>query len=251
MAKSSIHIQPLKAGSESHNLRQKDLDYVRKDLTKFNANYGFDLKLSDLRAEQEKLYLEKIGQRMQKKTTPIREGVFLFEERHTNEDIVKMVNGIRKNFGIKPVQLSIHRDEGHYEHHTGQWVPNFHAHVVFDWQNKETGKTFKLGREELSKLQDYVAHSLGMERGQKSSKTHLNALQWKNKKEKENLLKNQEILKRQFSKERELKKSSEKTLTENRTLRAAEKMRQDPKFKKILEHFENQVKKEQKKGRKI
>lgn len=216
-----------------------------------NSNYGFDLKLSDLRSEQEALYLKKVCQKMQKRTTPIREGVFLFEEKHTNQDILKMVNGIQKRFGIKPVQLSIHRDEGHYEKHTGQWIPNYHAHVVFDWQDKETGKTFKLSREDMRELQTYVAIGLDMERGQKTSKKHLNSLEFKKKKAEEGLKKNQEILKKQIEQERKNKKALgliERTRTENRTLKAVEEMRKNPTFKKIIEHYENEVKKEQKKG---
>lgn len=251
MAKSSIHIKPVKSTSESHNLREEIPYYVNQELMHKNSNYGFDLKLSDLRAEQEKLYFEKVGQKMQKKTTPIREGVFLFEERHTDQDILKMVKGIQKRFGIKPVQLSIHRDEGHYEKHTGQWIPNYHAHVVFDWQNKETGKTFKLSREDMRELQTYVAIGLDMERGQKTSKKHLNSLEFKNKKAEEALKKNQEILKRQISKKNEIKKTFQRTWVENRTLKAAEKMRQDPRLKKILEQFENQVENEQKKSKKM
>ena len=179
MGKSSINIQGASANSETHNLREKKYKHVREDLTSKNFNWGFETKLSELRQEQEKLYLEKIGQKMQKKATPIREGVFLFEEHHTNEQLLKVVQGVQAKFGIKAVQLSVHRDEGHFEKHTKIWKPNLHAHVLFDWQDKNTGKSFKLGRKEMSELQTYFAEALGMERGKKSLKSHKNALEYK------------------------------------------------------------------------
>lgn len=48
---------------------------------------------------------------------------------------------------------------------------NFHAHVKFTMFNEETGKMARLGKKEMSKLQDLVSESLSMERGEKGSKT--------------------------------------------------------------------------------
>lgn len=179
MAKSSIHIEPIKLTSESHNLRLRKFDYVREDLTKNNFNWGFDVSISERKKEIENLYQSKIGRRLDVRATPLREGVFLIDEEHTNQEILEVVKGIEKEFGIKAIQLSVHRDEGHTDKDSGIWKPNLHAHVVFDWQNKETGKTFKLAKDDMSRLQDYFASRLQMERGKTSTKHHKNALDFK------------------------------------------------------------------------
>ena len=185
MAKSSIHIKPVKVNSENHNLRLKDYKHVRQDLTHLNFSRMIkEQPIREIRKELEILVKNKTGRKMQKKATPIREGVFLFTEKHTNKDIEKALEGIEQTFGIKPIQLHIHRDEGHYKkdkegNKTDEWVPNLHAHVVFEWINRETGKAFKLKRDDMSKLQTHFATALGMERGQKSTKKHKNALEFK------------------------------------------------------------------------
>jgi hypothetical protein len=178
MAKSSIHIKPVKQNSEVHNLRKVKLDYVREDLTRLNKSY-FNISISESLKELKAIVKEKTGRKMQAKATPIREGVFLFNENHSNNDIVKIAGGFKKHFGITPIQIHIHRDEGHYNKSDGKWKPNYHAHIIFEWIDRDTGKSIKLGREEMSKMQSYVAQSLNMERGKSSSKKHLNALQWK------------------------------------------------------------------------
>jgi hypothetical protein len=39
MGKSSIHIMPVKSGSESHNQRLQNLNYVREDLSHLNSSF--------------------------------------------------------------------------------------------------------------------------------------------------------------------------------------------------------------------
>jgi hypothetical protein len=185
MASSSIHIAPVKSTSESHNLREKESKYIREDWTYKNFNWGFETtKLSELAKTQKEEYKKKIGQKMQSHAVPIREGVFLIEERHTNEELLKIVLSIEEKFGIRPVQFSVHRDEGHWKNHPERlfeeiWKPNLHAHVVFDWQNKETKKSFDLKPKDMRELQSYMANALGMERGKKSSKKHIESRQFK------------------------------------------------------------------------
>lgn len=62
--------------------------------------------------------------------------------------------------------------------------------------NRETGKSIKWNKEDLSNIQDYFANSLQMERGIKSEKKHLSALEYKVTKELEEL---EVILNQQFS----------------------------------------------------
>tara|TARA_R110000744_G_scaffold380545_1_gene501903 strand:- start:281 stop:1126 length:846 start_codon:yes stop_codon:yes gene_type:complete len=232
MGKSSIHILPVKSTSETHNLRLREYDYVRQDLTPENFTWGFENKLSEIRKSQENLYKEKVGQRMQKRATPIREGVFLVDKHTTDKTILDTVLGVEKEFGIKAIQLAVHRDEGHYHPESKRWKPNYHAHVVFDWQDKNTGKSFKLNREQLSELQTYFAKSLGMERGKASTRKHKSALEFKVDKlmedfkligkgideSHESVNINNEVLKRQFEMLNNLKSGIEKMREEEEKL---------------------------------
>lgn len=43
----------------------------------------------------------------------------------------------RQELGITPFQYYIHRDEGHYDTKTGEWKPNYHAHILFDITSQE------------------------------------------------------------------------------------------------------------------
>lgn len=235
MGTSSINIQPVKSTSETHNLRLREFDYVRKDLTSKNFNWGFETKLSELRQAQEKLYQEKVGQKMQKKAAPIREGVFLFEERHTNEQLLKVVQDVEAKFGIKAVQLSVHRDEGYYEKQTNVWKPNLHAHVVFDYQNKNTGKTVKLRALDLSALQTHFAEGLGMERGKRSSKTHLNALEFKAKQIEKDIKSLEETWSEKEKQLSNLKKSQAAVVRQLEAQRASLKSACDEKEKELSE----------------
>jgi predicted DNA-binding protein YlxM (UPF0122 family) len=140
---------------------------------------GNFVPLKKIRKELEILVKKKTGRAMQKKATPLREGVFLFTAEHSNEDVVNSLKGISKRFGIRPIQIHLHRDEGHYEKHTNIWKPNLHAHVIFEWIDRKTGKSFKLDRKDMSEMQTHFAERLSMERGKKSLKTHLNAVEYK------------------------------------------------------------------------
>lgn len=187
MGKSSINIQPIKEGSEMHNNRDKVLDYVRADLTKENESF-FKRSVSETQKEITELYEKKLSQKMQAKATPIREGVLLLDAKHNIQDLQNLAEKIEQRFKIQSIQGYIHRDEGHYNE-AREWKPNLHAHLVFDWQDKNTGKTIKLNRQDMAELQTLVATTLGLERGASSDKKHLNALQFKNQEEETRLSK--------------------------------------------------------------
>jgi archaellum component FlaC len=187
MAKSSINIQPIKFGSELHNNREKKLDYVRPELSHLNEHFNFQT-VESAKKEIEDLYVQKVGQKMQTKSEPIREAVLIIEEHHTIDDLAKLADQIENRFGIKAIQGYIHKDEGHKDEF-GKWNPNLHAHLIFDWQDKQTGKSIKLNRQDMSELQTLVSESLKMERGISSDKKHLNATAFKIGAEKEKLSK--------------------------------------------------------------
>lgn len=183
---SSIHISPVKGGSESHNLRQKEMPHVREDLKHLNSHF-YEKSIADCRAEAEHRCKELTGRSMQAKATPIREGVLLIDKHHTADDLKRLAIRIEKEFGVKTIQGYCHKDEGHYHKDTREWKPNHHAHMVFDWTNHQTGKSIKLNREDMSRFQDVVAQELKLERGKSSSIKHVNALAFRNMKEQKEL----------------------------------------------------------------
>ncbi len=181
-AKSSIHIKPIKLSSEDHNRRTKDVSYSRQDLVHLNESWEID-SIQNRRARIEESYQKTTGQQMQKKATPIREGVFLIGENTTIERCKSMAKRIESNLGPKAVQIHLHRDEGHFDS-GGKWKPNLHGHIVFDW-TKEDGKSHKLNQKDMRKMQDIVSEELGLERGIKSNKIHLDSKSFKAMKQQE------------------------------------------------------------------
>ena len=83
MAKqTSINVQQAKGGSEQHNKREKELDYVRKDLSHLNQYWESDTQANRLATIKE-LAKAKTGRTMQAKATPIREGVVVIQQSTT------------------------------------------------------------------------------------------------------------------------------------------------------------------------
>lgn len=177
MAKqTSVNVQPVKGGSEEHNKREKQLDYVRKDLSHLNQYWESDTQANRL-ANIKALYQSKTGQKMQAKATPIREGVVVIQDSTTMADLHRLANAYRDRLGIEVFQIAIHRDEGYQN--SKEWKPNLHAHLVFDWTDHNTGKSVKLNRQKMAEMQTITAEVLGMERGKSSEKKHLTAQQYK------------------------------------------------------------------------
>lgn len=172
----SVNVQPVKGGSEEHNKREKQLDYVRKDLSHLNQYWESDTQANRL-ANIKALYQSKTGQKMQAKATPIREGVVVIQQSTTMEDLHRLADAYRDRLGVEVFQIAIHRDEGYQN--SKKWKPNLHAHLVFDWTNHETGKSVKLNRQKMAEMQTITAEVLGMERGKSSEKKHLTAQQYK------------------------------------------------------------------------
>ena len=206
--KASVHVKPCNiAQSELHNRRDpeyiKKLDpntlYVRLDLTKHNASYvapemqGVSLQqhLESIRAMVKKLtkramqekdvkYTDKNGKvRTRNGASPIRESVVVIEKDTKLKDLLNFTKEVEKKWGIKAFQVHIHRDEGHCEVPGDEktWVPNYHAHIIWDWMDHSTGKSIKLNADDMSEMQDMVAEALDMERGQKKSETGLDHLE--------------------------------------------------------------------------
>lgn len=209
MKATSINIQPVTGGSEEHNLRTKELHYVRKDLSEKNESYSSDT-VSNRLATIKRTYRENVGQRLQKKATPIREGVVVIDRSTTMKQLRNFADKCEERFGIKAFQIHIHRDEGH--HNSKEWKENLHAHIVYDWTDNK-GKSIKLNRYDMMEMQTMLAESLEMKRGVSSDKKHLNAIQFKAQAEEMRLEKITEESKRIFQ-------ANIKFTDDNKSLRA-------------------------------
>ena len=179
MQSTSIHITPCKIeSSEQHNKRTKSLDYVRSELTQFNESWQSENKTLYQHLEHlHSIVKEKTGRKMQAKATPLREGVIVINENTTMDDLLFFAKKCEEKWGIKALQIHIHRDEGHMR--AKDWKPNLHAHIVFSWIDETIGKSIKMKSHDMVEMQTLLAETLGMERGKKSDKKHLNAIQYK------------------------------------------------------------------------
>ena len=138
--------------------------------------------------------------------SPIREGVLLIKADTTIDELCRFGDECKQRWGITPLQIFMHKDEGHWlvgEPNANdkesfkignKWFkPNYHAHIVFDWMNHETGKSCKLNDEDMIQMQTLLSEILSMQRGQSKSETG-----------KEHLERNDFILEKQKSQLRNL-----------------------------------------------
>ena len=169
MTISSINVKPIKAGSESHNRRSHKMEHVHHELTRKNELYIQEAVYPRL-IKIRKLCKEKSGRHMYSNATPIREAVVNLEARHNLQDLQKLSEALRKKFGVHCFQMYIHRDEGYTDRKTGEFKPNYHAHLIIDWQDKIKGTTKKINKLGMVEMQSLVADTLGMERGKEGSK---------------------------------------------------------------------------------
>ena len=197
MAKTSINIKPcLVTSSGAHNRRlaeylaniRKEKIYIRTDLMAKNETWVSpelgDTSLEERSRQIAAMVKKKTGRSMQTKdrkrvnkktgkvtvvrgSTPIKEGVVVIKEDTAMEQLRHFCEVCKERWGITPLQIFIHRDEGHYETPGDKttWKPNYHAHIVWDWMNHDTGKSCKLLPQDMSQMQTILAEALGMERG--------------------------------------------------------------------------------------
>ena len=250
MSKTSIHISPVKSSSEVHNFRDKDLDYVRKDLTHLNESWSCESIQSRLSTIKDK-YKATTGQTMQKKAVPIREGVAVIDNNTTMEQLKDFANKCHERFGFTVFQIHIHRDEGHRG--SLEWKPNLHAHLVIDWTDS-SGKSIKTKRQDFAQMQTLLAESLGMERGQSSDRKHLDSIQYKTEAKAEalnNVIKELDQVQSELNQaKKDLKNIESKKDVQKTILKASEKLRGiigvtvNDKEKELLQN-ENKTLKEQ------
>lgn len=115
-------------------------------------------------------YQERTGQKLQARIFAIEAAINL-EVHHTLKDVEKINEYLEQKHGLRAVQSSIHRDEGHINDE-GKPEYNLHAHVVYCNLDKD-GKTVLKGleKDDFRELQTFVAKTLNMQRGQSAEIT--------------------------------------------------------------------------------
>ena len=223
--KTCIHFDPVKPGCEIHNWRMKELDYVIKELTPNNEHWVdpryAGKTLSDIRKEIAERYQATVGQKMQAKAAPIREAPIVIKPETTMADLQLLAKQLEKEFGIKCIQIHIHRDEGFNKTNPDPSKLNLHAHFVADWTHDD-GTSLRLGRPDTSRIQTVAAECLKMERGSSSNVKHLNAIQYKEKKALENISSLRSLVRKSF-----LSKNA-KTALYNKIDQLVEDLKADP-----------------------
>ncbi len=184
--KTSINFKAIKSDSETHNFRKKTFDYIRKDLTPKNE-YWIEQKIADRIQKIEAYCKEKSGRKLQKNAMPVREAVVVIKENTTMLELQNLAKRLEEELKIRVFQIAIHKDEGHTDKDTKEWKPNYHAHLVADWQDLKTGKTLKHQSFHYSKMQDLTAECLNMERGISGSRGRLEAIEFKIQQKEEDL----------------------------------------------------------------
>ena len=201
--KTSINIKPCNIGSsEPHNRRtaeyltriNKEKFYIRTDLMPKNEAWvAPDFRNTSLTERYNQIAVmvkEKTGRAMQTKdrervnkktgkvtvvrgSTPLKEGVVVIKNDTTLEQLQHFCEVCKERWGITALQIFIHRDEGHYgiPNDKTTWKPNYHAHIVWDWMNHDTGKSCKLTPQDMSEMQTILAEALDMERGTAKEQT--------------------------------------------------------------------------------
>ena len=189
--KSSIHIKPCNiASSEAHNRITAEYMcnigesriYVVPELSTDNEQWiNPDFGTPELRTHYDnikQMVKEKTGRAMQEKErerkgkngriikvagcSPIREGVLLIRPDTTLADVRRFGEECQKRWGITPPEAE---DKESFQIGSRWFKPNYHAHIVFDWMNHETGKSRKLNDEDMAIMQTLASDILLMERG--------------------------------------------------------------------------------------
>ena len=211
--KSSIHIKPCRVTSSgAHNRRTaeymrnigKSQIYIVPELTADNEQWinpnfgsptcrctmktsnGWSKKRPDERCKKKERERKGKNGKIIKVAgcSPIREGVLLIRPDTTLADVRKFGEECQRRWGITPLQIFLHKDEGHWlsgQPESGdresfqvgeKWFkPNYHAHIVFDWMNHDTGKSRKLNDKDMTEMQSLASDILLMERGQSKAVT--------------------------------------------------------------------------------
>ena len=182
MAKTSINVRPCNIGSaERHNLRSKELDYIRPELSHRNEQWS-EMRIAGragghkgkvqaahraVHAEEGDTHPGGSGRDRGRHDTPAASG------------LCREVGGALRNTHVPNLHA-----QGRRSQRLGRERGNMEAELPcahdFDWTDGETGRTRKLNKQDMAEMQTILAECLGMERGISSDRKHLSAIQYKN-----------------------------------------------------------------------
>lgn len=204
---------------------------------------------TELIAAADAKYFTKTGQKRQQKGKQSREIMELcinLRLEHTMEDVEKIVKWIEQKTGFRATYITIHRDEGHTDRKSGNFVANIHAHVRFCTLDPETGKSLArkaLHPQKLAQLQQICAEMLNMPAGKAGAKTkRLSAAEYKKKKQEEEIRDLEEITKYLQERDERLKKIENADYEElaNELPKAAHMKKWILKYQKEIKDLKNQ-----------
>lgn len=202
MRKGTFSVETAKPNSAAHNSRKHPPKYLIGFANESDTNY-YELIESDndFIDKAQKLYREKIGQKMQKKQIPklVKEAVITIKRDQDENTIKDLFAKLHKRYGgHNLLEVSIHRDEGHFLFNgfklypnksivkkDGDWyiqsdplseefdirvdegeltpVHNYHAHAKFTMFEKDTGKTARMTKGNMSDRIKFVSNELGLD----------------------------------------------------------------------------------------
>ena len=221
--KTSKHIRAAAVNADRHNRREKNLDHPRPELQpEDKAKWIWEVEdkksVYQMQKQAEREYAAKevivkgkygeykTHKKMPRSAVPVKEAVVVIKEDTTIEQVKAWADWCNQSYGIRPVGIYLHLDEGHwaeldeeqgqceemYERHDGKewkrmnprgnyeyWKPNYHAHVLFDWFDHEKARCINLDRKVMREMEDELAKTLGMERGTPSNRKYLDANTYK------------------------------------------------------------------------
>lgn len=187
---SAVHFNPQVQPILNHNDRTNDRAHtITKDLMHLNE---YSCSSDKVRQEIDRLYKEaqenfykyceqKNGlsnsgkpkglHNFTKKEKSYHECIIEIDENTTMQQCQELSEQIAELTGFTPLQVVIHRDEGH-KNEKGEWQTHYHAHAVFFTLDKNTGlqlarQQASLNKANLSKIQNIASQVLQMQRGKK------------------------------------------------------------------------------------
>ena len=164
MAKaSSIHFVAAKNSADKHNKREKDLDYVRKELEehlpleKWCWEHPDYTSVAKMKKQAEKEYKSKeitvtgnhgtyvTHRSMPKNAEPVKEGVVAINQNVTMEQLRAFGEWTQQEYGITPMAIYIHLGEGHWaplDEEEGQTEDMYRRDDGHEWKRvNELGET--------------------------------------------------------------------------------------------------------------
>lgn len=178
----SSHTDAAKANCLAHNRREGNVpSYVNTHLSDTNRTIYEDASIRARKSivplvkAAERDYTQKTGQKCQKSFTPFRESCLVVKPGVTDKQLMDFKEQAEKLTGWKCIGIWLHQDEGHahskYIEGDEGFAINYHAHVLWDCINHDSGKAIRADRTKLSRMQDILANAVGMERGNKAAET--------------------------------------------------------------------------------